>query len=166
MLENLRHPPQLTHTETAGMVRDEYSLLMDGTVDQLWDLVTDVTRMGRFSPENRSGRWLGKSAVGAFFLGFNRIGPVVWATLCRVTALDPGRSFEFKVYLVGTRWGYRLEPAGDGVLVTEYREWPTNALMYRLRRVVGGIGASRDNYALNGLYRSLERIREITRPAA
>lgn len=165
MLKNLRSPDQLTRTETDGDVRDEYSLLIKAPADELWDLVTDVTRMGRFSPENRRGRWLGRPAVGAFFVGFNRIGPVVWATLCRVTKLDPGRSFEFRVYLVGTRWGYHLKPAGDGVVVTEYREWPKSAFLHRMLRVTGRIGAPRDNHALNGLYLSLERIKNLTQSA-
>ncbi|MBB4853932.1 hypothetical protein HNP40_001312 [Mycobacteroides chelonae] len=60
MLKNLRSPDQLTRTETASGVRDEYSLLIDAPADRSWDLVTDVTRMGRFSPENRRGRLLRK----------------------------------------------------------------------------------------------------------
>ncbi|MGH3724590.1 MAG: SRPBCC family protein [Mycobacterium sp.] len=166
MLENLRSPAQLTRTETDSTVRDEYSLLINAPADQLWDLVSDVTRMGRFSPENRRGQWLGRPGVGTFFVGFNRIGPVVWTTLCRVTRLDPGRSFEFTVYLVGTRWGYHLQPVADGVVVTEYREWPKKAFLHRVLRVLGQVGKPRDNYALNGLYRSLHRISDLTQAAA
>ncbi|WP_131822125.1 hypothetical protein [Mycobacteroides saopaulense] len=60
-----------------------------------------------------------------------------------------------------TRWGYNLTPAEDGVVVTEYREWPTSAFLHRILRVSGRVGTPRDNHALNGLYRSLERIKEL-----
>ncbi len=47
--------------------------------DQLWSLVSDVTRAGEWSPENIGGSWLdGATApvVGARFRGTNRRGQV------------------------------------------------------------------------------------------
>ncbi|WP_157897156.1 SRPBCC family protein [Mycobacteroides salmoniphilum] len=167
MVKNpLRRPAEVLRTETAESVRDEYSVQVSAPPEQLWDMVSDITRMGRFSPENRAGWWLKPSAapaVNSWFIGVNRIGPVIWATPCRVTALDPGRHFEFKVSLVGTVWGYYLDPAEDGgVMITEYREWPRSAFLHRVLRWSGPFGRPRDVLALNGLHRSLQRIKETT----
>jgi uncharacterized protein YndB with AHSA1/START domain len=68
----------------------------------VWDLVSDVTRIGEFSPETFEARWLDGAAgprVGARFRGHvrrNGRGPVYWTT-CTVTASEPGREFAFAV---------------------------------------------------------------------
>ena len=60
--------------------------------DKVWGMVSDVTRMGQWSPETVSGEWLdgaGGPAVGARFRGRNkRRGP--WTTTSRVTSATPG----------------------------------------------------------------------------
>ncbi|HEX7187373.1 MAG TPA: SRPBCC family protein [Actinomycetes bacterium] len=91
----------------------------------LYDLVSDVTRMGSWSPETTSCRWLGgatAAAVGARFRGTNKHGPMRWSTTCTVTAADPGRRFGFDVDFLGVpiaQWGYRFEPVVGGCTVTE-----------------------------------------------
>ncbi|MBL1077828.1 SRPBCC family protein [Nocardia sp. 2] len=157
-------PPGVVRTTTPEGLNDEYSLHISAPPERLWDLVSDITGMGRWSPENRGARWLtgpGAPIVGAWFLGVNRIGPVVWATPCRVTVVEPGRHFEFRVYVIGTRWGYRLQPSGGGTLVTEYRQWLSGAPLLALLKVSGPLGKPRDNLALHGLKRSLHRLRRI-----
>ena len=55
---------------------------IDAPAERVWDLVSDVTRMGEWSPETRSCRWLGEPAapeVGARFAGRNQFrGPGNW----------------------------------------------------------------------------------------
>jgi hypothetical protein len=91
----------------------------------LYELVSDVTNMGRWSPETTSCKWIGGAdgpAVGACFRGANRDGWRRWSTRCTVTAADPGRRFAFDVDLGPipvARWTYDFEPDGDGCRVTE-----------------------------------------------
>lgn len=92
----------------------------------VYDLVSDVTRMGSWSPETTSCRWLGGAtgpAVGARFRGTNRHGPLLrWTTTCTVTAAEPGRRFAFDVDFAGVpiaRWAYDLEQTPTGCTVTE-----------------------------------------------
>src|SRR5271155_2790011 len=94
---------------------------------QVWDLLSDVTRIGRYSPETFEAEWLDGAtgpAVGARFRGHvrrNGRGPVYW-TSCTVVACDPGREFVFGVGPPGaalSTWGYHLVPNGDGTDVTE-----------------------------------------------
>ena len=58
---------------------DEVSLHIAAPAEQLYDMVSDIARMGDWSPENTGGRWLGKAtgpALGAKFLGWNKHGLV------------------------------------------------------------------------------------------
>lgn len=139
---------------------------MDAPVDRVWALVTDVTRIGEFSPETFEGEWIDGAtgpAVGARFRGHvkrNQKGPTYW-TQCNVTLCEPNRTFEFDVVTAGrvvNTWGYRLQPADGGVDVTEYFRLADNigtriywALLGRLR------GKTNDT----GMRTTLERIKAV-----
>lgn len=85
----------------------------------LYGLVSDVTNMGRWSPETTSCRWLGSAtgpAVGARFRGANRQGWRRWSTTAAVVAAEPGRRFAFEVDLGPwpiSRWSYDLDADAD-----------------------------------------------------
>jgi hypothetical protein len=90
----------------------------------LYALISDVTRMGEWSPETTSAWWVSGDGpeVGARFRGVNRRGPVRWVTTCTVTAADPGRRFAFTVRFGPwsiSDWSYDIEPIPDGCRVTE-----------------------------------------------
>ncbi len=106
----------------------EVSLYMDAPPEKVWALVSDVTRIGEFSPETFEARWTRGSTgpeVGASFKGHvrrNGVGPTYWST-CQVTQCVPNEVFEFAVGtddVTVNNWGYRLEPDGGGTTVTEY----------------------------------------------
>jgi hypothetical protein len=90
--------------------------------EKLYDLVTDVTRMGEWSPETVRCEWVGGAtgpAVGARFKGANRNKFMRWSTKPRVVVAEPGSEFAFVVpAIVGsknlTKWTYRFEQATDG----------------------------------------------------
>jgi hypothetical protein len=92
---------------------------------RLYELVSDLPRMGEWSPENTGGKWLGAAqgpAAGARFRGTNRNGIAVWMTSVTVTAADPGRRFAFDVDVMGvpvSTWEYTFADAADGCVVTE-----------------------------------------------
>lgn len=95
--------------------------------EQLYALVSDVTRMGEWSPENTGGRWRGGATapvIGAKFRGSNHRGWRRWSTNCTVVEAQPGRRFAFDVAVgVGvvpaSRWTYDFWPDGEGTVVTE-----------------------------------------------
>ncbi|WP_018157761.1 SRPBCC family protein [Demetria terragena] len=105
-----------------------------------WEAVSDVTQMGRWSPENTGASvdTEGEVSVGTTFVGRNRRGPVRWATGCTVTTAAPGERFAFQVRRYGLRtprvpvriatWAYDFEPVEGGTRVTETwtddRRWP------------------------------------------
>jgi hypothetical protein len=106
----------------------EVDLHMRAVPDEVWALVSDVTRIGEFSPETFEAVWTHGAtgpAVGARFKGHvkrNGVGPTYWSP-CTVTRCEENEVFEFAVGLDGnalTTWGYRLDAEGDGTRVTEY----------------------------------------------
>jgi Polyketide cyclase / dehydrase and lipid transport len=89
----------------------------------LYDLVSDITAMHRFSPENTAGVWLNGASgpiVDAQFKGTNRLGRAKWSTKPKVTVADRGKHFAFKVPGgAGPEWTYRFETTDNGTRVTE-----------------------------------------------
>src|ERR1700712_2867770 len=115
--------PSLTRPFTG-----EVSLHVDAPPAEVWALVSDVTRIGEFSPETFEARWTRGSTgpeVGASFKGHvkrNGVGPTYWS-LCQVTACVTDEVFEFAVGtgdVTFNNGGYRLTPDGAGTRVTEY----------------------------------------------
>lgn len=144
----------------------EVTLHIEASPEEVWSLVSDVTRIGEFSPETVAGRWTGGSTgpeVGATFAGKvvrNGVGPTYWAA-CRVTRCEPGRLFEFTA---GSRktalnnWGYRLDPVGSGTDVTEYYRLESSAFV-RLYWLLLGRWRSRTNE--RGMQTTLERMKAV-----
>jgi hypothetical protein len=108
---------------------DSVTVHMAAPPAAVWDLVTDVTRIGEFSPETLEGRWVGGAtgpAVGARFQGHvkrNGRGPMYWTT-CKVTICEPEKDFAFLVEVPGigagvNTWRYQLAAVGSGTDVTE-----------------------------------------------
>lgn len=103
------------------------SITIDRSPEDVYAIVSDITRMGELSPVCTSGAWDDAAQAGkegASFVGHNAIGEYTWETHCKVVAAEPSREFAFinqglngDVELV--RWGYTFEPEGDGTKVTE-----------------------------------------------
>ena len=90
------------------------------SAEVVYDLISDITRMGRWSPETVSCRWLrgaDPGTVGARFRGHNRAGWRRWSTTCTVTAAERGRRFRFDVaagpFPIAT-WSYEMAADGHG----------------------------------------------------
>lgn len=106
----------LTHSE---------SIIVNASPESLYDLVSDVTRTGEWSPVCTSCWWdEGDSArVGAHFTGHNELPERTWETHCEVVAAERGKEFAFVVGNSFSRWGYRLEPVDGGTSLTESWEF-------------------------------------------
>lgn len=144
---------------------------IDADRQVVWDLVSDVTRIGEFSPETFEAQWLGGATgpeVGARFKGHvkrNGVGPVYW-TVCEVTDVVPGELFEFAVQVNGTtinRWGYRLEDAAGGTRVTEYFSLRPSTFTRVYWAVLGRLRGRTNE---RGMQQTLERIKAVAEAAA
>jgi len=130
---------------------------------RLYELVSDLPRMGEWSPENTGGRWIDGAtgpAVGARFEGTNQKGRTRWSTVATVAVAEPGHEFAFDVTVKRmkvARWGYRLEAAEGGTKVTEYWQDHRNPVMARLTGLALGIRDRATHNALS-MEQTLERL--------
>ena len=128
-------------------MHDAVTLHMAAPPERVWQLLSDVTNVGRFSPETFEAEWLDgatEPAVGVQFRGHvrrNGRGPVYW-TKCRIVAT----------------WRYELQPNGDGTDVTESFELADTA-MNRIYWKLAGRARGRTNR--NGMRTTLERVKDV-----
>ncbi len=143
--------------------------------EAVYALVSDVTAIGRFSPEAQGARVLGGSGdraadgplVGMRFAGRN-VGSVPWqrwSTLCTVTAADPAREFGFDVSFLGApiaHWHYALDPVDGGTLLTETwtdrRRGPVGFAMVNGGALLTGV-RDRGRHNRAGMRATLERLK-------
>jgi uncharacterized protein YndB with AHSA1/START domain len=103
---------------------------VDASPEQVWALLTDITRTGEWSHETQGGEWLDgatEPVPGARFRGRNEQGSYRWSRQCEVLAVDPGRSISWRtvpttVYRDSTIWTYVLEPTETGCRITQFFE--------------------------------------------
>lgn len=127
-------------TPTVSVSRD-----VNAPIEKVWSMVTDLPRMGEWSPENQGGEWVEGATgpeVGSSFKGRNKNGKRSWSTICVVNAFEPMSKFSFGLTLFGKNWGdwvYEIEPTPTGCRVThswcDYR----NSTSVFLGKVVSGV---------------------------
>ena len=130
---------------------------------QVYDVVSNITQMGQWSPECYRCEWLDGAdgpAVGARFRGYNRAGLIRWARSAEITQADPGREFSFKTIddnagREQTHWHYRMQPAPGGTLLTESFEFVWCPLHERFVELF----LPRNRQMRRGLEQTLQRIK-------
>ncbi len=146
------------------------SIVIARPADFLYDLVSDVTRMGDWSPICKACWWdEGASGqVGDWFTGRNEVPGRIWETRSQVAVADHGREFAFLVGGAWVRWGYTLAPADGGTRLTE--TW--NFLPAGLERFAELYGDDapaqidlRTEYARTGIPATLAAIRQTAQQA-
>jgi uncharacterized protein YndB with AHSA1/START domain len=134
--------------------------------DTVWAMLSDVTRMGEWSPENTGAEWLGGAtglAVGARFRGSNSNGKKSWKTLATVTQVDPGRSFTFRVTAMGLKvadWSYSVQPTETGCRVTESCTDIRPGFFRPIAKMATGV-ADRDAHNRTGMERTLDELAAV-----
>jgi hypothetical protein len=153
--------------------RGEARIHVSAPPEKLYDQVSDVTRMGEWSPETVKCEWLdgvAGPAVGARFKGTNKRGVMRWSTKPEVVAADDGREFAFVTKSMGpsTKWSYRFEPAADGGTdVTESFELIDDLPAY-IRvcdRYLMGVKDRKADLE-QGMQQTLERIKKVAEGSA
>lgn len=138
--------------------------------EQVWAMVSDVTRMGEWSPENEGATWMGGAtgaAPGAKFKGSNRNGKKKWNTVAKVAEADPGRSFAFHVTATGLKvaeWRYAFEPTATGCRVTETWIDERGMIAKSLGGMVSGVN-DREAHNRSGMEQTLERLKAAAESA-
>jgi uncharacterized protein YndB with AHSA1/START domain len=96
-------------------------------IDVVWDLVSDITRIGEWSIECPSCEWLAGATdprPGARFRGRNRRNATLWTRTCEVLAVDPPKRFVWRTLPTrllpdSTEWTFELADSGDHTRLTQ-----------------------------------------------
>jgi uncharacterized protein YndB with AHSA1/START domain len=134
--------------------------------EKLWAMVSDITRMGEWSPENTGGRWLSGATgaePGAKFRGTNRRGRRTWKSVATVIDAEPGRRFSFRVDAAGFKvaeWAYAFEETATGCRVTETWKDRRSRFFKPISGMATGV-ADRATYNRAGMEQTLERLAEV-----
>jgi len=112
------------------------SVVVHASPEALYDLVSDVTRTGEWSPVCRACWWDegADGRVGDWFTGRNEVPGRTWETRSQVVAADRGREFAWLVGGKLVRWAFLLEPVDGGTRLTETWEFlPAGQEFFRER---------------------------------
>ncbi|MEO9326544.1 SRPBCC family protein [Gordonia aurantiaca] len=106
---------------TAALI--EESIDIDATPEQVWLVISDLKRMGEWSPQCKKMIVRGGTVgLGTKTININRRGPLVWPTTAKVVRFEPNREIAFRVTENHTVWSYSITPKDSGVTLTERRE--------------------------------------------
>jgi hypothetical protein len=149
------------------LTEDSVELEIDADADVLYRMVSDLPRIGEWSPECERVEWEGDvtdPVVGTTFVGHNAVGPgrrIRYKRHGSVLVADPGREFTFITDEGGrpsTAWHYRFERLDGGrTRVTEGYEvrWiPTWA------RILD-VPTNRHKELVEGMRTTLERLKAV-----
>lgn len=97
------------------------SLDIPAPPERVWDVVTDISVMPRFSEELQSIEWaegFSQADMGAQFLGTNRNEDIgEWTVRCHIIEFEPPRRFGWAVHDIdnpAATWRFELEPIPGG----------------------------------------------------
>jgi hypothetical protein len=148
-------------------MRAAVTVHIDSPPDRVWSLISDITKMGEYSPEVVEAEWLDGCtgpSKGARYRGHvrrNEKWPVLYWTTCLVTECKPGEVFEFAVIIRDRPvnvWRYEFRAANGGTDVTESFDLGEN-LFTKIWRPLGGFTRERRNK--RDMLRTLERVKAV-----
>lgn len=143
------------------------SVHVDASPEAVYDLVSDQTRVGEWSPVCKAVAWddpARAGEVGATFTGHNETADRSWSTTSTVIAADRPHRFAWTVGDGLVHWSFDLAPDDGGTLLTE--SWELAEAGERVFRERYGDRADaeiddRARAAVSGVPASLQAIKQI-----
>lgn len=135
--------------------------------EKVYAMVSDLPRMGEWSPENTGGKWVGGASAavpGAKFMGNNKHGKHNWTVPVRITDATAPRRLEFVVGMgpiKGATWRYEIAATAAGCKVTETWEDTRIGLLRsdRVGKLVTGV-TNRTAFARTSIETTLANLKK------
>ncbi|MCA2227005.1 SRPBCC family protein [Nonomuraea aurantiaca] len=144
--------------------------------EEVWDLITDVSRIGEWSPECTGATWLDEGdgpAVGRKFEGRNRFPDGrTSSVICEVTEVEPGRRFAWAVLDTGgwraSLWSYDLTPDSGQTIIkhTFVHTYGNTGLRQAILKIPGDASAILEERLARLRVNMTETIRAMTKTEA
>lgn len=101
------------------------SIIIARPPEVLYAMVSDITRMGEWSPTCTKAWWDSgePGQLGSVFVGHNEADGDTWETKAEVTVADQNTEFVFVVGGSLSQWGYHFAPVEGGTRVTQSWEF-------------------------------------------
>ncbi len=148
---------------TAALI--EQSIDIDATPQAVWAVISDLKRMGEWSPQCKKMIIRGGPVtLGTKTININRRGPLVWPTTSKVVRFTPNEEIGFRITENHTVWSFTITPTDTGVRVTERREAPGGQTTKISSVLVDKIFGGSDNFEeelLLGMSETLGRIKKV-----
>jgi uncharacterized protein YndB with AHSA1/START domain len=146
-------------TEQVSVTRD-----IGAPAEKVYAMVSDLTRMGEWSPENQGATWLRGAtgpAAGVKFRGKNSNGKKTWKTVGTIVDADPGRMFSFRIVAGPVKiaeWRYAFETTATGCRVTETWTDERGGFAKMLGKPISGV-ADRGTHNKASMEQTLDRLK-------
>jgi uncharacterized protein YndB with AHSA1/START domain len=146
---------------------------IDAPAETVWAMVSDLTRMGEWSPENEGSTWSGGATgprPGATFSGANSNGTKRWKTDGTIIDAEPGRLLTFRITATGFKiavaeWRYAFDTTATGCRVTETWIDRRSRIAKVLGKPVSGV-ADRATHNRMTMEQTLERLKVAAESSA
>lgn len=138
------------------------TLDVESTPAEVWALVSDLKRMGEWSPQcHRMIIRGGVVELGTKTLNINHEGALWWPTRSQVIEFEPNKRISFKIIENWTIWSYELEetPTGTRIIHTRHAPRGTSGLSkFLVKRFMKG-SAQFEQHLERGMNKTLARIK-------
>ena len=112
----------------------------------VWNILSDLTQMPRWSPQCQRMLPLGRLRVGAYTVNVNRHGGKVWPTASRIERLEPHRAIAFRTLTNDSTWLFEMEAKSGGTRLTERRLVPPQGTGWMSRTIVDLVLGGEDSF--------------------
>lgn len=107
-------------------LQNRVAVTVEADIDEVWEVVRAVTRVGEWSHECVGAQWLADAnapAPGARFRGRNRAGLFRWGRVCEIVSADPYELVWITVptalYRDSSEWRIALAEVDDGTRISQ-----------------------------------------------
>jgi uncharacterized protein YndB with AHSA1/START domain len=135
--------------------------------ETVWSLLSDLSRMGEWSPECTGVKWAGSPpgpagpSIGAVFKGKNQIGIRRWSTKGTIVVAEPNQKIAWDTAALGlpvARWSYTIASSDGGCRVTETWDDKRGALLNLVGPLTTGV-KDRVGHNEAGMRKTLENLK-------